>query len=184
MEPPSARSAEALHLQLRRRLAAWRAAGASPQVMRWLREGARCEWTSGPPPPYHHGVSFSDPGALSPEESAFLEKEVVRCFGTGAWETAPPDERTHVCRAHLVPKKGGKFRLVVDLRPTNAFCREFRCKYETLRNLSRLAGRGDWMFSWDLADGYHQIGVHADSRRYMTFASPPAPDAPAGAPPR
>ena len=92
-------------MQLRRRLPAWRAAGASPQVLEWIREGARCEWTSGPPPPYNYGVSLQGQHALTAQQSTFLEKEVARCFATGAWEEAPPDERTHVCRVHLVPKK-------------------------------------------------------------------------------
>ena len=44
-------------------------------MLTWLREGARCEWTHGPPPPYHHGVSLAQPGDLNEQQSAFLEKE-------------------------------------------------------------------------------------------------------------
>lgn len=114
------------------------------------------------------------------QQSAFLEAEVARCFGTGAWEAAPADERTHVSRAHLVPKKTPpgqpqKWRLVIDLRPTNAACRPRSCRYETLKALSRLARRGDWMISFDIQDGYHAVGVAPEHRRYMTFALPPAP---------
>ena len=35
-----------------------------------------------------------------------------------------------------------------------------------------------------MQDGYHQVGIHRDSRPYMTFALPPAPGSPPGAPPR
>ena len=174
---------------LRRRLQAWRAAGASPQVLEWIREGARCEWMHGPPPPFHYGVSLQGPNALTSEQSLFLEKEVARCYSTGAWEDAPANERTHVSRVHLVPKKTPpgepqKWRVVVDLRPTNAFCRPRSCKYETLRVLSRLARRGDWMVSFDLQDGYHCVGIAEAHRKYMTFALPPAPGSAPGAPPR
>ena len=158
-------------------------------MLSWIREGARCEWRQGPPPPYNHGVSLARPDELSAAQSAFLEAEAARCYATGAWEDAPPDERTHVCRVHLVPKKvppgaPPKWRVVVDLRPTNAYCADRRCKYETLKALSRLARRGEWAISWDMQDGYHQVGIHRDSRRYMTFALPPAPGSPPGTPPR
>ena len=92
---------EPLYMTLRRRLAAWRAAGGSPQVMRWLREGARCEWTSTPPPPFHLGVSLAGSSAPVGEEAAWLEREISRLVGNGALVEAPPEERTHVSRVHL-----------------------------------------------------------------------------------
>lgn len=157
--------------------------------MEWLRHGARCDWINGPPPPFNMGVSCAGPHGLTTEQSDFLEKEVARCFGTGAWEAAPADELSHVSRVHLVPKKTPpgqpqKWRVVVDLRPTNQYCKPKRCKYETLRVLQRLARRDDWMISFDMQDGYHCVGIHPEHRKYMTFALPPAPGSPPGSPPR
>ena len=174
-------------MRLRRRLGAWRAAGASREVLSWIREGARCDWIEGPPPSFDHGVSLARPGDLPAAQSAFLEAEIRRCFGTGAWEAAPTDERSHISRVHLVPKKvppghPPKWRVVVNLRPTNACCRERGCRYESLAQLQRLANPGDWMISFDLQDGYHQVGIHPEHRRYMTFALPPPPDDPTGPP--
>ena len=57
----------------------------------------------------------------------------------------------------------------MDLRRLNASCVPHRCRYETLRVLSRLARKGDWMVSFDLKDGYHCISLHPDSRRFFTF---------------
>ena len=187
--PAATKPPDPLYMRVRRQLPAWRAAGASPQVLEWVAHGARCEWTSGPPPAYDYGVSLSGERAMTPQQSEWLEKEITRCYGTGAMEDAPADQRTHICRVHLVPKKTPpgepqKWRLVVDLRPTNAYCRPRSCKYETLRVLQRLARRGDWMISFDMQDGYHCVGVHEDHRRYMTFALPPAPGSPPGSPPR
>ena len=158
-------------------------------MLQWLREGARCEWLQGPPPPFDHGVSCSGARAPAADESSYLEKEYARLMANGAWIEAPPDQRTHISRVHMVPKKvepgsPPKWRIVTDLRPTNAYCRPRSCKYETLRTLSRLAQRGDWMFSFDLKDGYFAVGIHPEHRRYMTFALPPAPGSPPGAPPR
>ena len=89
---------------------------------------------------------------MTPAQAEFMAKELPRYFATGAFEEAPPDERTHICRAHLVPKKTPpgekqKWRLVIDLRLTNKWCVGRSCKYETLRSLRRLARKGDWMIS-------------------------------------
>lgn len=38
----------------------WREIGASPLILRWIREGVRIDWLHvRPPPPFHHGVSRS-----------------------------------------------------------------------------------------------------------------------------
>ena len=90
----SAPSSVPLRERLRERLPAWLAAGASPQVLQWIREGARCEWLQDAPPPYDLGVSLR---GISNEESSFFEKEYERLFASGAWEAAPPQSRSHVC---------------------------------------------------------------------------------------
>ena len=137
-------------MRLRRNMCAWRAAGASREVLSWIRDGAKCDWIEGPPPPFDHGISLARPGDLPAAQSAFLETEIRRCFGTGASEAAPANERAHILRVHLVPKKvlpghPPKWRVVVDLRPTSACCRKRGCRYKSLAQLQRLAHPGDWM---------------------------------------
>jgi hypothetical protein len=181
---PCEQHSRLLRHRLRDKLPAWRASGAPPSVLSWIEHGVACEWKDGPPPAYDYGVSLRD---ATPAQKKFMDKELPRCLGTGAWEPAPADERTHICRVHLVPKKTPpgqeqKWRLVIDQRPTNAYCRGQACKYETLRTLQRLARRGDWALSFDIQDGYHAIGVRRDHRRYMTFALPPADGDPTGEP--
>ena len=39
----------------------WREIGASPLILRWIREGVRIDWLHRPPPPFHHGVSRTKP---------------------------------------------------------------------------------------------------------------------------
>ena len=70
---------------------------------------------------------------MTPEQSVFLEDVVAKHYATGAWEDAPVDERTHVCRVHLVPKKGAvKWRVVVDL----LLGRRFTCAVKRYPQLS------------------------------------------------
>ena len=150
--------------RVRAQLHQWRAIGASPQVLDWIKNGVRLRWRAGgPPKPFNHGEATFDP-----TESAFIDKEVARCLATGAWE--PATSSKFVSRAFLVPKPGGGFRLVVDLRTVNAHCVDLPCRYETLKTLRRLARPEDYLFSFDLSDGYHCVGIAPEHRQYLTFS--------------
>ncbi|EOD22281.1 hypothetical protein EMIHUDRAFT_101419 [Emiliania huxleyi CCMP1516] len=149
--------------RVRSRLSAWRDIGASRQTLRWLGEGVRVPWNErGPPLPLHHGV-----GSFSPDERAWLTLERDRCLGTGAWRRATRCD--YVSRAFVVWHKG-KPRLVIDLRWVNEHVEKRSCKFESLATLRRLARLHDFMFSLDLTDAYHHIGVHESDVDYFTFA--------------
>ena len=149
--------------RVRAQLHQWKAIGASPQILEWLDKGVRLRWRAGGPPrPFDHGESTFDA-----EQTAWLDKEVARCLATGAWE--PATSSRFVSRAFLVPKPGGGFRLVVDLRTINEHCIELPCRYETLKALRRLARPEDYLFSFDLSDGYHCVSIAPEHRQYLTF---------------
>jgi len=59
---------------------------------------------------------------------------------------------------------------VIDLRWVNEHVEKRSCKFESLATLRRLARRHDFMFSLDLTDAYHHIGVHESDVDYFTFA--------------
>ena len=85
----------------------------------------------------------------------------------GAWQRG--GSREYVTKAFLVPKPGSnKWRLVVDLRHLNSFVRNESTKFETLKRLRRLARPNDFMFSFDLEDGYYALALHEDDRNYFT----------------
>ena len=146
----------------RRRLAAWRHIGAPSHVMRWLREGVRTDWIEGPPPPFHHGVS-----RFTPEEREWVSSERDRCLLTGAWVRATCFD--YVSRAFIV-EHNGKRRLVLNFAHVNEYERKRSCRFESLGSLRRMARRDDWMFSCDIADAYHHVGMFPGDQKYFTFA--------------
>ena len=154
--------------RLRARRAQWAAAGAPAQVLSWIRDGVRVQWASDARPrPFDLGPSCTD---VTPAQAAFLQSERERCVQqVGSW--LPCADRSFVSRAFLVPKPGveNKWRLVVDLRPLNAFCRAFRQRSETLTRLRTLARKNDWMISMDLQDGYNMLGIAPEDRKYFCF---------------
>jgi hypothetical protein len=56
----------------------------------------------------------------------------------------------------------------VDLRHLNMFCRDFPMKYETLKRMRNISKQGNYMFSFDLADGYYALGITSSDRDYFT----------------
>jgi len=79
----------------------------------------------------------------------------------GAVEPATSDRYVTRCRLVAKPGSPGKWRLVVDLRKQP-------CRFETLKRLSRLATKEDWMFSLDLEDGFYCVPVHPADRQFLT----------------
>src|SRR6056297_3145782 len=162
--PPGLPTPPLTHAQrVRKSLAAWRAIGAPPQVLRWISQGVTVKWNErGPPAPFHHGVS-----RFSPDEREWLATERDRCLGTGAWERATNFD--FVSRAFVVAHNG-KRRLVIDLRHLNEHCVKRSCRFESLSRLRKLARRHDFMISVDLTDAYHHIAIRPEDRHYFTFA--------------
>lgn len=147
---------------MRSRLAFWRRIGAPHHVLRWLREGVRCDWIDGPPPKFHHGVSRT-----SPQDREWATSECDRCLLTGAFERASCFD--YVSKAFIV-EHNGKRRLVFDLKFINSFQVKRACRFGSLASLRRTLHQGDLMWSIDLSDAYHHIGYHRDSVKYFTFA--------------
>jgi len=149
--------------RVRKSLAAWRAIGAPPQVLRWISQGVTVKWNErGPPAPFHHGVT-----RFSPDEHEWLSTERDRCLGTGAWQRATCFD--YVSRAFVVTHNG-KRRLVIDLRHVNEHCIKRSCRFESLTRLRKLARRHDFMISIDLTDAYHHLAIRPADRHYFTFA--------------
>jgi len=103
----------------------------------------------------------------TPPQLAFMETELSRFLAVGAWERGSCSR--WVSRLFLVPKPGvNQWRLIIDLRHLNRMCVRKRLKFETLANLRHLTRRGDYMFSWDLQDGYYALGIAPEDRDFFT----------------
>ena len=90
-------------------------------------------------------------------------------FASGAWE--PATSARFVSRAHLQPKAGtpGAYRVCVDLSYLNSFLRHLPTRNETLKRLANMVEEGDFMFSFDLKDGFHAVAIAPEDRHYLTF---------------
>eukprot|EP00873_Tetraselmis_striata_P004131 jgi/Tetstr1/424395/TSEL_014954.t1 len=97
----------------------------------------------------------------------FMATELPRFEAIGAWERGHCNKC--VSGMFLVPKPGtNKWRLIIDLRELNKWCKTFTMSCETLKHLRHLARAGDWFVSMDLADGYYALGIREEDRDFFT----------------
>lgn len=78
---------------------------------------------------------------------------------------------TRCVRTFVVPKpQRNKFRLITDFRPLNEACETLPVSYDDLRSLRHAFGRKvGCLFSVDLKDGYHHVGLHRSAWHLFQF---------------
>jgi len=72
-------------------------------------------------------------------------------------------------RVFLVPKKGGKFRPVFNLKPLNAHVIKRQFKMATVRSVANAIRPGDFAVSLDLKDAYLHVPILPSHRRFLKF---------------
>jgi len=157
--------------RLEKQAAEWRALGAPRVVMEWIDHGVELQLQGNP---VEDGRSFP----LTESQSKWLDVEIARLLEVGAiehlgWDqglSRKPPGAVLSAPVFLVHKKGPKkWRLVIDLRRLNSVLEDRPCKYEGIGTLARMAGRGWWMITFDLAQGYHHVLMADSAKGWMAF---------------
>jgi len=75
-----------------------------------------------------------------------------------------------VAKYRLVPKRDS-YRLIIDLRPLNKYCKVARFKFKTLKKFLEFVPRtGEtYGYMFDMKSGYHQLKIHPSARKYFAI---------------
>ena len=151
---------------LRRHAAWWHANAKSKLVREWVVSGFPLCWKGVPAP----ACELSNNPSCFKEEShtVFVRDSVHTLLRAGAVRRAASKPRC-VSPLAVVPKKGGKLRLILNLKHVYKYLSVPKFKYESLRALGFLARPDDLMFSIDLQDGYWQVDMAASAHTYLGF---------------
>jgi hypothetical protein len=151
--------------RLRTGLVFWLSLG-SALVAHWVEHGFPLVFVAGPPAPHWQPNHSS---ALSHGE--FVDQAVAELLDTGAacvWDAT--EAPTCVSPLGVVPKAGGKHRLILDLRYVNRHLRVPSFKYEGLEAVHTVLSAGDWMVTLDLRAGYHHVDMALTALPYLAFS--------------
>jgi hypothetical protein len=91
----------------------------------------------------------------------------VRFVETGAEERTTCSK--YVSRLFLIAKPGNiQWRFIVDLRHMNIFCARKRLRMVSLLGVRHLTRKGDYMFSFELKEGFYALGIVPKQRHFLT----------------
>ncbi len=147
---------------MRRKIHQWeKLKGISTVVLNWIRYGVELPFQKIP-----QEREFPNRENFSQQEEAFISEEIRRMEECGALL------RTNIkpivlSPIHAVPKKNGKFRLVIDMRYLNSHLIVPKFKMEGLETLASMVEEGDHMFTVDLQDGYYHVNMAQNALPYM-----------------
>ena len=134
-------------------------------VLSLIEEGYKLEFIQKPP---QSGMKET----IVPRKNLdILNAEVAELLRKDAIEKVPPNERGcgFYSTFFLVPKKNGKMRPVINLRPLNRYLKKEHFKMDTLKKVIYLVKPNDWAISLDLSDAYLHIPIFQKHRKYLRF---------------
>lgn len=167
-QPPPSTSNSSAHIRgrLRNHMKFWLKICLSTLVLAWIAHGYKLEFDPALGEPRDAWFS-NHPGAYN--HSDFVDEALTTLLQTGAIECRGKKRPKVVSPLGVVPKKGGKSRLILDLRYVNKHLIDTKFRYETPADLEHILKQGDYLFAFDLRSGYHHVEMHASSIEYLGF---------------
>ena len=108
-------------------------------------------------------VSSKNIDILQEEIDILIQKDVIEPV---------PQQEVHsgfYSTFFLVPKKNGKMRPVINLRPLNRYLKKTHFKMDTLNKVINLVKLKDWAISIDLSNAYLHVPLFPKHRQYLRF---------------
>ena len=141
---------------------AWAGIGASDTVLNWVTEGVPIPLVREP-----ERRVFTNP-VFSGAEKTFLDQEISALEERGIIRRIR-DMPHCVSPLKVVPKSGGKFRLICDLRYVNSHCDTPKFSSEGVDVLPEIVRGGEQAVTVDLKDGFYHFPIRSEFQTYLGF---------------
>ena len=122
-------------------------------------------------------VEGATPKAVTPYRcvgvrAAAFKALIEKFKGRGMLRTAMEKNPQWVSRAFVVPKPGGKWRLVIDYRHLNSQIKDLHFPLPNIEDRLVEEGKNVLWTIFDLEDGFHQMPLSEESKKLTAFMTP------------
>ena len=114
-------------------------------------------------------VDLSQNHCFSKEQNAAIQEEVETLLMKGVIKFAEHSSNERISPIFVVPKKDGKWRMILNLKDLNQDIEYQHFKMETFKDALVLITKGCFMCSLDLKDAYFSVHVNEASQDYLKF---------------
>lgn len=140
----------------------WEQIGAPPTTVRWIKSGIRIPLVQQPQPFRLDNRTFSE------VETSFIDSEIRELLACKAIEKCDT-EPIYISPLHCVAKKGGKYRLILNLRHLNSYVHAPGFRNEDIREVANFVRNDDLLISVDIKNGFYHVPVHVEDRQFLCF---------------
>jgi hypothetical protein len=134
----------------------WRSLGCQADVLNILQGGLRIILTASPRVTVCQSTT-AVPAVKEARET--LEAEIQELLQKGAISPVPPGSKGFWSTVFLVPKPGGSWRPILNLKPLNQFIATRTFKMDTLQRIRLLLADQRWAVIVDLSDAYFHVPI-------------------------
>ena len=106
---------------------------------------------------------------FSNEQKIAIQEEINSLLKKGVIKKAEHSNQERVSPIFVVPKKDGKWRMILNLKDLNLDIEYKHFKMETFKDALALITKGCFMCSLDLKDAYFSVHVNESSQEYLKF---------------
>jgi uncharacterized membrane protein YgcG len=141
----------------------WPTVSKDPWVLDLVCNGLKIEFMSEP-----FQARRPATAVLGQKEFEICNKEIASLLKKNAiCPSFEPDNLSFLSSFFIIPKKGGDFRPVHNLKALNRFVTYRHFKMESNAMLKHLVRRGDWFVKIDLKDAYLTVPIHPSHQRFL-----------------
>ena len=140
-------------------------------ILTWIMVGFSLPWINGVPCPPARFANQKSCYGLSAfgEKELFIDKAISALHMTGAIGSCE-SSFLKVVSPLGVAEQRDKLRLILNMRYVNSHLTYPSFRFESLRDLADIMHPDDWLFSIDLMNAYHHLGIHEKDWPYMGFS--------------
>jgi len=148
---------------LRKNVSYWQEIKANDSIINIISEGYKIPFISNPKPCLikNNKSSFNSKEFVEKAIQELLETDRIKQVSEAPYCVNPLSVAT---------QRNGKKRLILDVSEVNKHVYKEKIKFDDWRTMSDYIESNQYMYKFDIKQGYHHIDIHEDSQKYLGFS--------------